>query len=136
MSRIRSRNTKPELLVRTYLHKKGYRFRLNGKISKKDFLKGILPGKPDIVLKKYKIVIFINGCFWHGHKNCKRSSIPNTNTEYWKKKILNNVQRDKMNYTLLTQDGWDVIILWECEIHSKVFRDLLDIRIHDTIIRQ
>lgn len=110
MSKIRSKDTIPEMKVRTYLYKKGFRFRLHD--SK-------LPGKPDLVLKKYKVVIFVNGCFWHGHGNCKYSTNPKTNSEYWSRKILNNIERDKVTYDKLNQLGWRVLIIWECEIKNK-----------------
>jgi DNA mismatch endonuclease (patch repair protein) len=129
MSRIKGRDTKPELIVRSVLHKMGYRFRLNGKVSKKYHPKGVLPGKPDIVLAKYKTVIFVHGCFWHRHEGCKRSNIPKTNNEYWDKKISNNTHRDEINYVLLTQVGWQVIVLWECEINSKNFNALFESKV-------
>lgn len=97
MSRIRSKNTKPEIIVRSLLHRAGYRFRLH----RKD-----LPGKPDIVLPKYKTVIFVHGCFWHRHKGCKRSNIPKSNKEYWIPKIQKNTKRDKIHYKSLIKDGW------------------------------
>ena len=111
MSRIRSKDTKPELIVRSLLHRIGYRFRL----YRKD-----LPGKPDIVLTKYKTVIFVHGCFWHQHKGCTRSNIPKSNKVYWATKIHRNVQRDRENYNLLKKLKWRVLILWECETkHSE-----------------
>ena len=106
MSSIRSKNTKPEIFVRSLLHRMGYRFRLH----RKD-----LPGKPDILLPKYKTVIFVHGCFWHGHKGCKRSNIPKSNQEYWIPKINRNIQRDKEHYKQLKKIGWQAIILWECQ---------------------
>lgn len=110
MSHIRSHNSKPEIIVRKYLFAKGLRYRKNVRS---------LPGCPDIVLKKYKTVIFINGCFWHKH-NCSRFVWPTTNIDYWKPKINSNVQRDKKNKTLLRKDGWNVIIIWECQLKKKV----------------
>jgi DNA mismatch endonuclease (patch repair protein) len=133
MSRIKGKDTKPELIVRSLLHKMGFRFRLNGKVSRKYHPKGILPGKPDIVLAKYKTVIFVHGCFWHRHKGCKRSNIPKTNTEYWMKKISDNEQRDEINSALLKKAGWQVIIIWECEINSKNFQDLLASKLNNTL---
>lgn len=115
MSRIKGGNTKPEIVTRKYLHSKGLRFRLH----KKE-----LPGKPDIVLSKYRAVIFVNGCFWHAHKNCKDFVWPMTNQEFWKKKIESNVERDKNNYQLLNELGWRVIIVWECQITNKRDREL------------
>jgi DNA mismatch endonuclease (patch repair protein) len=107
MSRIKGVNTKPELIVRSLLHRLGYRFRLH----RKD-----LSGKPDIVLPRHKKVIFVHGCFWHGHKGCKRSSIPSSNTEFWETKITKNVERDKAKTRELRRQGWKVLILWQCQI--------------------
>ncbi|HDZ76892.1 MAG TPA: DNA mismatch endonuclease Vsr [Candidatus Omnitrophica bacterium] len=106
MSRIRSTNTKPEMIVRKLLHSLGCRFRLH----KKD-----LPGKPDIVLKKYKIVIFVHGCFWHQHKRCKRSNIPKSNMSYWKPKLNRNTKRDNQHKADLKRADWRTIVIWECE---------------------
>lgn len=100
MSRIRNKNTKPEELVRKYLFFKGFRYRKND---------SRLPGKPDIVLPKYKTVIFVNGCFWHGHEGCKYFVWPKNNPEYWKEKIGGNIVRDKKNHRLLEEQGWRVI---------------------------
>ena len=110
MSHIRSKNTKPEILVRHELFRRGYRYRIN--VSK-------LPGKPDIVLPKYKTVIFINGCFWHGHEGCKHFVLPKSNVECWESKILRNHQRDKETILKLQQLGWKVVIIWECEINKS-----------------
>jgi DNA mismatch endonuclease (patch repair protein) len=110
MSMIRSKNTKPELLVRQLLFSKGYRFRLHQKT---------LPGKPDIILKKYKTVIFVNGCFWHGHKNCKKSILPTSNIAFWKEKIQANMHRDKKAKQSLKKLGWSIFTVWECEIKNK-----------------
>ncbi|MEQ8235303.1 MAG: very short patch repair endonuclease [Syntrophomonadaceae bacterium] len=107
MSQIRGKNTKPELFVRKYLHSRGFRFRLHD--SK-------LPGNPDIVLPKYQSVIFVNGCFWHGHRNCTISHVPKTRTEYWANKINRNIGRDESNYSKLREIGWNIFILWECEL--------------------
>jgi DNA mismatch endonuclease, patch repair protein len=107
MARIHSDNTVPEVKLRSMLHRRGFRFRLH----KKD-----LPGKPDIVLSKYKTVILVHGCFWHGHPNCKEAHIPKTNTSYWHPKIERNIERDKRNEQLLREKGWTVIKIWECEI--------------------
>lgn len=105
MSQIRSKDTKPELKVRRLLHSLGYRFRLHY---------SILPGKPDIVMPKYKTAIFVNGCYWHGHR-CKRGMVkPKTNLKYWKNKIANNKLRDKMNRNKLRKMNWKVIVIWEC----------------------
>ena len=107
MSQVKSKNSKPELLVRQFLFASGYRFRLH----RKD-----LPGKPDIVLPKYKTVIFINGCFWHGHENCKYSKIPDSNQEFWRNKILGNINRDFVNKSKLKSLGWNVIEIWQCQL--------------------
>jgi len=120
MSRIKGKNTKPEMLVRKFLFKNGYRYRLN--YSK-------LPGKPDIVLPKYKTVIFINGCFWHGHKGCKFFVIPKTRTEWWVDKINRTIERDEIKIRELEKKGWTVKTLWECELkpekRTKTLEDLL-----------
>ena len=111
MAAIKSKNTKPELIVRKYLFSQGFRYRIN--VSS-------LAGKPDIVLSKYRTAIFINGCFWHLHKDCKYFVWPKDNAEYWKNKILGNVERDKRNYDSLIAAGWKVIIIWECQLkHAK-----------------
>lgn len=107
MSRIRGKNTKPEEQVRKYLFAQGFRYRKND---------ARLPGKPDIVLPKYKTVIFVNGCFWHGHEGCKYFVWPKNNEEFWKNKISANIRRDSDNYTLLEQMGWNVIVVWECQL--------------------
>lgn len=109
MSRVKSTGTKPELRVRSLLHRLGYRFRLH---SKK------LPGTPDIVLKKYRTVIYVNGCFWHGHENCKKSRLPKTNLEFWRQKVDKNKQRDKKNQRLTKIQGWIPLIVWECELSN------------------
>ena len=110
MSHIRSTNSKPEGIVRKYLFSRGLRYRKNVRS---------LPGTPDIVLKKYRTVVFVNGCFWH-HHDCGRFVWPATNTEYWRKKIDRNTERDKENYDLLTAQGWQVLIIWECQLKKKV----------------
>lgn len=109
MSRVSGKNTKPELLVRSLLHKMGFRFRLH----RKD-----LPGKPDIVLPKFKKVIFIHGCFWHGHIDCRRSKRPTTNEEFWKEKLDRNKERDKNSLKNLSDLGWGVLVIWVCEIND------------------
>jgi DNA mismatch endonuclease (patch repair protein) len=107
MSRIRSKDTKPEIKVRSILHRSSFRFRLHVKE---------LPGKPDIVMPKFPKVIFVNGCFWHRHFNCVEASIPKTNSNYWETKICRNIVRDKKQATLLMGLGWDVVVIWECEL--------------------
>ena len=111
MSRISSKDTKPEVLVRKYLFSKGFRYRKNDKR---------FPGKPDIVLPKYKTVIFINGCFWHKHEGCKYFVWPKSNVDYWYRKIENNVKRDIEDYKKLNEMGWNVIVVWECELKKNV----------------
>ncbi len=110
MSHISGKNTKPEILVRSLLHRMGYRFR----IHKKD-----LPGRPDICLPKHKKVIFVHGCFWHGHENCSRSKRPTTNVEFWNKKIDGNIERDKENIKKLRRLGWQTLMIWTCEIKNQ-----------------
>jgi DNA mismatch endonuclease (patch repair protein) len=109
MSRIRSENTKPELIVRKYLWNRGFRYRL----QRKD-----LPGKPDIVLPGLRTVIFVNGCFWHMHR-CKKFVLPSTNTEFWYDKLSKNRIRDKKNYRKLKKAGWSYIIIWECQLSNN-----------------
>lgn len=115
MSHIRSKDSKPETLVRKYLFSKGFRYRKNVKT---------LPGCPDIVIPKYQTVIFVNGCFWHKH-DCPRFVWPSSNIEYWRPKILGNVERDKKNYLELQSLGWNVLIIWECELKEKTIDDTM-----------
>ena len=107
MSQIRSAHTKPEMLVRKFLHAKGYRYKLHDKT---------LPGKPDLVLPKYKTVIFIHGCFWHGHEDCKYYLVPKTKTEWWLNKINGNIANDVKAATALQQAGWKIITVWQCDL--------------------
>lgn len=116
MSHIRSVNTKPEVAVRKYLFSKGFRYRKNVKT---------MPGCPDIVLPKYKTVVFVNGCFWHMH-NCSRFAWPSSNVEYWIPKIAQNVQRDQKNYHELQQIGWNVVVVWECQLKKAAFNSTMD----------
>ena len=111
MSRIRSKNTSPEKTVRSLLHAMGYRFRLHGKVNKRLYKTGVLPGKPDIVLTKYKTVIFVHGCFWHRHEGCKYATTPKTRTEWWLNKFDRNVSNDRKHQDVLKKLGWDVIII-------------------------
>jgi DNA mismatch endonuclease, patch repair protein len=106
MAAVRSKNTSPELRVRRMLHSMGYRFRLH----RKD-----LPGKPDIVLSKYRLCIFVNGCFWHQHSGCKRATIPQTRKEFWGEKLYQNKKRDELCFIELVRLGWQVCTIWECE---------------------
>ena len=116
MSRIHSKNTKPEELVRKFLFSQGFRYRKND---------AKLPGKPDIVLPKYKAVIFVNGCFWHGHEGCRYFVWPKNNAEFWKEKITGNIQRDKHNHQLIANQGWRVIEIWECQLMKSVVDNTL-----------
>ena len=113
MSHVRGKDTKPEVMVRQFLFAQGFRYRL----YRKD-----LPGKPDIVLPKYKTVIFINGCFWHGHTGCKYATIPEANHDFWLAKISGNIERDKSNHAKLFELGWKVIEIWQCKLKPK-FRE-------------
>ena len=119
MSAIKSKNTKPEIAVRKLLHSMGYRFRLH----RKD-----LPGSPDIVLPKYKTVIFVHGCFWHRHENCKYATTPKTRKEFWENKFKANINRDNLNQANLLLRGWKIIIIWECQLKGdikKLIRELI-----------
>lgn len=110
MSGIRGKNTKPEILVRRLLHGMGFRFRLH----RKD-----LPGKPDIVLPKWRTVVFVNGCYWHGHADCDLFRLPKSRTEFWQDKIDGNRVRDQRNYSALKQAGWKTVVIWECAVSKK-----------------
>lgn len=114
MSRIKGKNTKPEELVRKYLFSQGFRYRKNDKR---------LPGTPDIVLPKYKTVIFVNGCFWHGHEGCKYFVWPQNNADFWKTKINANIQRDQRKKEELERLGWRVLVIWECQLKKEVLPD-------------
>ena len=118
MSRVRSKNTRPELKVRKLLHGLGYRYRLHKKG---------LPGTPDIVLARFDTVVFVNGCFWHGH-SCPKGRLPETNHDEWKEKIDTNMRRDQRNYRALRADGWNVLVVWECETRDpeRLVKRLLD----------
>lgn len=116
MARIKSKDTKPEEIVRKYLFSKGFRYRKN--------VKG-LAGKPDIVLRKYNTCIFVNGCFWHKHEGCRYFVWPKSNIDYWEKKIKNNAARDQRNYELLNRDGWNVVVIWECDLKDR-FQEVMD----------
>jgi DNA mismatch endonuclease (patch repair protein) len=109
MQQIKGKNTKPEMLVRKFLFAHGYRYRLHDKK---------LPGKPDIILPKYKTLIFVNGCFWHGHTNCKYYVVPKTNTDWWLNKINRNITNDAKAVKALKKDGWKIITVWECDLKS------------------
>lgn len=107
MAKIQGKNTKPEIIVRKFLFSKGFRYRINDRRY---------PGTPDIVLPKYRTVIFVHGCFWHGHTDCPAFRIPKSNTNFWKNKILKNIERDQQKIDLLEKEGWKVLVVWECEI--------------------
>ncbi len=110
MSRICSKDTKPEVLLRSALHREGFRFRKNDKK---------LPGKPDIVLPKFRTIVFLHGCFWHRHDNCQMAATPKTNVDFWKGKFKKNIERDKEVKIALEKLGWIVVLVWECEISSE-----------------
>ena len=126
MSRIRGRNTKPEEIVRKYLFANGFRYRKNDRR---------LPGTPDIVLPKYHTVIFVNGCFWHGHEGCRYFVWPENNAEFWKKKISDNITRDSRNHEALRTLGWTVLTVWECQLKNQQTETLtaLTETLHDTL---
>ncbi len=107
MGRIHSADTKPELLVRSLLHRMGYRFRLHSKD---------LPGKPDIVLPKYKTIVFVHGCFWHHHADCQYAYTPKSRVKFWETKFKKNIERDEKSRTVLESLGWNVLVVWECEL--------------------
>jgi DNA mismatch endonuclease (patch repair protein) len=107
MAKIKGKDTKPEKVVRSLLHQMGYRFRLH---------RGDLPGNPDIVLPKHKKIIFVHGCFWHGHKRCSRSKRPSTNKKFWNEKLSKNIERDKRNQRKLRKLEWTPLVIWQCQI--------------------
>lgn len=115
MSQIKGSNTKPEILVRSYLHKKGFRFRLHAKD---------LPGKPDIVLKKYSTAIFVDGCYWHRHQGCKLAYNPKSRQEFWQSKFENNVRRDQEVNRLFENIPWNIVRIWQCEVNEKSMTEL------------
>ena len=117
MAAILSKNTKPEVLVRKYLWSHGFRYRLNHPR---------LPGKPDIVLRMYRTCIFVNGCFWHGHEGCKYYVIPKSNVDFWVSKIERNKARDAADVKALSEQGWNVVVFWECELDKKVREGTLE----------
>ena len=116
MSRIRSNDTKPELVVRSFLFRHGFRFRLHVKN---------LPGHPDIVLPKYKTVIEVRGCFWHRHPGCRQATTPSSNVEFWQEKFSRNIERDKKTEKQLKELGWHLIVIWECELKKECFLEIL-----------
>lgn len=124
MAAIKGKDTKPEIIVRKYLFSRGLRFRVQVKK---------LPGNPDIVLPKYKTVIFVNGCFWHGHEGCKYFRLPKSNVEFWKEKIERNIERDRESMQALLDLGWKVIRVWECELRNKANREVTLNKIYNSI---
>lgn len=124
MAAIKGKDTKPEMIVRKYLFSRGLRFRVQVKK---------LQGTPDIVLPKYKIVVFVNGCFWHGHEGCKYFRLPKSNVEFWREKIERNIERDKESMKALFDLGWKVIRVWECELRNKANREAILNKIYNSI---
>jgi DNA mismatch endonuclease (patch repair protein) len=125
MSKIKGTDTKPEMLVRKFLHSNGLRYRLHNKM---------LPGKPDLTLLRFQTVIFVNGCFWHGHKGCKYFILPKTRTEWWKEKIEGTIQRDRKALSELNQLKWNTIVVWECELKPEK-RNITLNKLHEEIIK-
>jgi len=125
MARVKSKNTEPEIYFRKLLWHKGFRYGMNYKH---------LPGSPDIYLSKYKTAIFINGCFWHMHKNCKYSSVPKNNHDFWKEKLEGNIKRDKRNYRKLEDMGIRVIVVWGCEIKKMIKDKSIEEKMTDSIL--
>ncbi|MCW6658935.1 very short patch repair endonuclease [Aerococcaceae bacterium NML191292] len=125
MARVKSKNTKPEVFLRKLLWHKGFRYRLNYKD---------LPGSPDLYIPKYRVAIFVNGCFWHMHENCRYSSIPKNNHDFWKNKLEGNVERDKQNYSKLESMGIKVIVVWGCEIKQMMKDELISKQHIDIIV--
>lgn len=123
MSGIRSKDTKPEMTVRRYLHANGFRYRLHT---------STLPGSPDLVLPKYKVAIFVHGCFWHRHPSCRYATTPTSNVEHWTRKFTANTERDARKLTALEDAGWRVIVVWECELR-RAAQDRLE-RLCDEIV--
>lgn len=123
MSRIRGKETKPEIKVRSLLHRSGFRFRKH--------VRG-LPGKPDIVLRKHNAVIFVNGCFWHQHRGCPKCKIPKSRVEFWTAKLRENVRRDQRDRLTLEHQGWRVFVVWECEVRDEAqLRTRLELFLHN-----
>jgi DNA mismatch endonuclease (patch repair protein) len=123
MSRIRGRDTKPELAMRSMLHRLGYRFTVNGPLNRS------LPGRPDLVLPKYRTVVFVHGCFWHGHPHCPHFRLPKSRSEWWRAKIEANQARDLRHENNLLHRGWHVVTIWECALKTAVARSWLEKKI-------
>ena len=117
MASIRGKNTQPELTVRRFLHARGLRFRLHN---------ASLPGRPDIVLAKHRTVVFVHGCFWHGHANCRLASMPASNRRFWREKLAGNRRRDRRKARALKKAGWKVLTIWQCQLDGKRLRRLTD----------
>ena len=126
MSRITGKDTKPERLLRSLLHRRGFRFTVNAPRNKK------LPGRPDIILPKHNTIIFVHGCFWHGHRGCKLFKIPKTRTEWWRDKITKTQLRDQRNENALREDGWEVLVIWECAFETLPSIECLEERLLKT----
>lgn len=124
MSHVTGKETKPEIMVRKYLFARGLRYRKNVKQ---------LPGTPDIVFPKYKTAVFVNGCFWHGHKGCKYSHLPSTNLEYWEKKIADNLERDDRKTRKLEKLGYRVLIVWQCQLKPNIKIETLETLYHNIV---
>ncbi|WP_290697898.1 very short patch repair endonuclease [Amphritea sp.] len=124
MAAIKGKDTKPEIAVRKFLYANGLRYRLH----RKD-----LAGKPDITSFKYKTVVFVNGCYWHRHKGCKFSTMPKSNTEFWVTKFQGTVARDMRNYAVLKDNGWNVIVIWECEVNNRSYEEWVATRIRANV---
>lgn len=122
MAQVRGKDTSPEKQVRSWLHENGYRFRL----YRKD-----LPGRPDIILPKYKTIIFVHGCFWHRHPGCKYATLPQSNVDFWYNKLERNVQRDRRNIEALEELGWNVLVIWGCEIGKGEFIEKLEVSLNE-----
>lgn len=127
MSRVRAKNTKPEILIRSLLHRLGYRFTVNGPHNRE------LPGKPDVVLPKHRTVLFVHGCFWHGHTACNHARTPKTRSEWWRLKIEGNRARDIRNRDALEGLGWNVVVIWTCEFNNRVKLEALAAMVPDLI---
>ena len=127
MSRIHSQDTKPEMVIRSFLHLHNFRYRLHEKN---------LPGSPDIVLPKYKTVIEVRGCFWHRHPGCKVATMPSSNVDFWRTKFEQNISRDRRNEIALSERGWNLIVVWGCQVYNKAVLDRLPARIKAGIFKK
>ncbi len=123
MAAVPSRDTRPEIRVRSLLHRMGYRFTVNGPLNR------TLPGKPDVVLPRFKAALFVHGCFWHGHEGCPNFRMPKTRSKWWRNKFDSNIRRDERNIRLLAKDGWNPIVVWECETRRTDDLETLAVRL-------